>query len=169
MARLRLDARLSASPQPVPPGKRGPTPKQGPRVPTLQSRVDKAKHQGQEMGVTWYGGVQKRVRVLTAVALGHTPGAQPLAVCWGLVVDPAGEGLPGAFFRTDLALAPAQLVEWFILRWHVEVTCEAGRRYRGGEPQRPWSAQAMARPTPALCGLFALVCVMAYRLTAVTA
>ena len=77
--------------------------------------------------------------------------------------------LPGAFFSTDLALAPAQIVEWFILRWNVEVTFEEGRRYLGVETQRQWSAQAIARTTPALFGLFSLVCVMAYRLTAVTA
>jgi hypothetical protein len=169
IARMRLDARLYASPKPVPPGKRGPKPKKGPRLPTLKSRVDEAKQQGQEIGVTWYGGVQKRVRVLTDVALWHTPGEQPLAVRWVLVVDPAGEVLPGAFFSTDLALAPAQIVEWFILRWNVEVTFEEGRRYLGVETQRQWSAQAIARTTPALFGLFSLVCVMAYRLTAVTA
>jgi hypothetical protein len=169
MARMRLDARRYASPEPVPPGKRGPQPQQGPRLPTLQSRVDEAKHQGQEIEGAWDGGGQKRVRVLTAVALWPTPGAQPRAARWVLVVDPAGAGLPGAFFRTDLALAPAQIGAWFILRWHVEVPFEDGRRSRGVEPQRQWAAQAIARTTPALFGLFSLVCVMAYRLTAVTA
>jgi len=168
-ARLRLDARLYASPEPVPPGKRGPQPKQGPRGPALQSRVEEAQHQGQAIGVAWDGGVHKRVRVLTEVALWHTPGAQPLAVRWVLVVDPAGDGLPGACFRTDLALTPAQIVAWFVLRWHGEVPCEEGRRPRGVETQRQGSAQAIARTTPALFGLFSLVCVIAYRLTAGTA
>jgi len=168
IARLRLDARLYASPEPVRPGKRGPKPKKGPRLPTLKSRVDEAKQQGQEMAVAWYGGVQKRVRMLTDVALWHTPGTPPLAVRWVLVVDPEGHVLPGAFFSTDLTLAPAQIIEWFVLRWNVEVTFEEGRRHLGVETQRQWSAQAIARTTPALFGLFSLVCVMAYRLTAVT-
>jgi len=85
------------------------------------------------------------------------------------VVDPEGHVPPGAFFSTDLALAPAQIVAWFVLRWHVEVTFEEGRRHLGVETQRQWSEQAIARTTPALFGLFSLVCVMAYRLTAVTA
>jgi hypothetical protein len=54
-----------------------------------------------------------------------------------------------------------------VFRWNVEVTCEEGRRPLGGETQRQWSAQAIARSPPALFGLFSLVCVMAYRLTAV--
>lgn len=164
IARLRLDARLYASPEPVPPGKRGPKPKKGPRVPTLKSRVDEAKQQGQEVEVAWYGGVRKCLRVLTGVDLWHTPGEAPLAVRWVLVVDPEGHLPPGAFFSTDLALAPVQIVEWFVLRWNVEVTFEEGRRHLGWETQRQWSAQAIARTTPALFGLFSLVCLMAYRL-----
>jgi hypothetical protein len=148
IARLRLDARLYASPEPALPGQRGPQPKQGPRLPTLKSRVEEAKQQGQERAVAWYGGVHKRVRVLTDVALWHTPGEHPLAVRWVLVVDPAGHVLPGAFFSTHLTLAPAQIIAWFVLRWHVEVTCEEGRRHLGGATQRQWSAQALARTTP---------------------
>jgi hypothetical protein len=35
----------------------------------------------------------------------------------------------------------------------------------GWETHRPWADKAIARTTPALFGLFALVCLMAYRLT----
>ena len=109
------------------------------------------------------------MRVLTNVALWHTPGEHPLAVRWVLGVDPEGHVLPSAFFSTDLALAPTQMVAWFVLRWNVEGTFAEGRRHLGVETQRQWSEQAIARTTPALFGLFSLVCVMAYRLTAVTA
>jgi hypothetical protein len=85
------------------------------------------------------------------------------------VVDPEGPVLPSACFSPDLALAPTQIVAGFVLRWHVDVTFAEGRRHLGVETQRQWSEQAIARTTPALCGLFSLVCVMAYRLTAVTA
>jgi hypothetical protein len=165
IARLRLDARLYAFPEPAPPGKRGPKPKKGPRVPTLKARVEEAKQHGQAVEVAWYGGARKCVRVLTDVNLWHTPGEQPLAVRWVLVVDPEGTGSPGAFFSTDLALSPTQIIEWCILRWNVEVTFEEGRRHLGWETQRQWSEQAIARTTPALFGLFALVCLMAYHLT----
>jgi hypothetical protein len=39
-----------------------------------------------------------------------------------------------------------------------------GRRHLGLETQRQWSDKAIARTTPALLGLFSLVCLMAYRL-----
>jgi hypothetical protein len=166
MTRLRLDARLYAPPAPGPPGQRGPKPKKGLRVPTLKSRVDAVTQQGQEIAVSWYGGGQKRLRMMTDVALWHTPGEHPLAIRWVLVVDPTGHVPPGAFLRTDLTLAPAQIIAWFVLRWNVEVTFEEGRRHLGVETQRQWSEPAITRTTPVLFGLFSLVCVMAYRLTA---
>jgi hypothetical protein len=165
IARMRLDARLYAFPAPVPPGKRGPKPKKGPRVATLKTRLDEAKQHGQEVEVAWYGGVRKCLRVLTGVALWHTPGEQPLAIRWVLVVDPQGHVPPSAFFSTALTLGPTQIIEWFVLRWNVEVTFEEGRRHLGWETQRQWSDKAITRTTPALFGLFALVCLMAYRLT----
>ncbi len=39
------------------------------------------------------------------------------------------------------------------------------RRYVGLESQRQWSDKAIARTTPALLGLYSLVCLMAHRLT----
>jgi DDE superfamily endonuclease len=166
ISRLRLDARLYAFPAPVPPGKRGPKPKKGPRLPPLKSLVEEATPQGQEVEVPWYGGERKRVWLPSGVCLWHTPGEQPIPIRWGLVVDPDGTRRPEAFFRTDVDLAPAKIVEWFVRRWNVEVTCEEGRRHLGVETQRQWSDQAIVRSTPALLGLFSLVCVMAYRLTA---
>jgi len=169
VTRLRLDARLSAFPAPVPPGKRGPKPKKGQRLPTLTSLVEETKQSGHEGEVPWYGGERKCVRLRSGVCLWHTPGEQPVPIHWVLVVDPDGRLRPEACFSTHLDLAPAKIVEWFVLRWNVEVTFEEGRRHLGVETQRQWSVQAIARSTPALFGLFSLVCVMAYRLTTVRA
>jgi hypothetical protein len=55
-------------------------------------------------------------------------------------------------------------VELFVLRWNVEVTFEETRRHLGVETRRQWSDLAIARTTPALMGLFSLVCLMALRL-----
>ena len=46
---------------------------------------------------------------------------------------------------------------WFVRRWSVEVTFAEVRRHLGVETQRQWSDMAIARTTPALLGLFALV------------
>jgi hypothetical protein len=55
---------------------------------------------------------------------------------------------------TDLTLTPQTLVEWFVLRWNVELTFEEGRRHLGLETQRPWSDKAIVRTTPVCWGSF---------------
>jgi hypothetical protein len=51
------------------------------------------------------------------------------------------------------------------MRWSVEVTCEEARAHLGFETQRQWSEKAIARTTPVLLGLFALVTLLALRLS----
>ena len=57
-----------------------------------------------------------------------------------------------------------QIIEWFVLRWNIEVTFEEVRAHLGFETQRQWSDNAIERTTPALFGLFSLVVLMALRL-----
>lgn len=57
-------------------------------------------------------------------------------------------------------------MEYYVLRWNLEVTFEEGRRHLGLETQRQWSDQAIVRTTPVLLGLFSLLCLIAHRLTA---
>lgn len=164
VSRLRLDARLYEFPAPVAAGRRGPKPKKGKKLPALKTRLEEAQTEGDRATVAWYGGERKSVRLLTGVCLWHTPGERPLPIRWVLVVDPTGKARSEAFFSTDSNLIPETIVEWFVLRWNVEVTFEEGRRHLGLETQRQWSDKAIARTTPALLGLFSLVCLMAYRL-----
>ncbi len=60
---------------------------------------------------------------------------------------------------------PAQILQWVVMRWSVEVTFEESRAHLGLETQRQWSSQAIARATPVLLGLFSLVTVLALRLS----
>ncbi len=168
VSRLRLDAQLHAFPGPVPAGKRGRKPKKGPRLPHLRRLIEIPESGWQTVDVDWYGGESKRVRLRSETCLWYTPGEDPVPIRWVLVVDPTGKLRPAAFFSTDLALAPAKIVEWFVLRWGVEVTFEESRRHLGVETQRQWSALAIARSTPVLFGLFSLMCVMACRLATVS-
>ena len=82
---------------------------------------------------------------------------------WVLIRDPAGTFEPQALLSTDLARAP-QIVEWFVLRWQLEVTFQEARAHLGIETQRQWSDLAILRTTPALLGLFSLVTLFAYQL-----
>ena len=87
-----------------------------------------------------------------------------MLIRWVLVVDPDGKCKPEAFFSTDAQHTPIQIVEYFVLRWSVEVTFQESRRHLGMETQRQWTDKAIARSTPALMGLFSIVCLMALRL-----
>ena len=59
---------------------------------------------------------------------------------------------------------PIQILEWFVLRWRLEVTWQETRAHLGMETQRQWNARAIARTTPALLGLFSIVTLMAGQL-----
>jgi hypothetical protein len=161
ISRLRLDTRLYEFPAPVPPGKRGPKPHKGQRLPALKALGHAEGQAWHDLEVAWYGGERKRRRLCSGACLWHTPGEKPVPIRWVLVVDPDGKLRPAAFFSTDLACAPVQIIEWFVLRWNVEVTFEESRRHLGVETQRQWSERAIARTTPALLELFSLICLKA--------
>ena len=77
-----------------------------------------------------------------------------MPIRWVLVRDPNGEFESQALLCTDPAVAPAQVLEWFVLRWQLEVTFQEVRSHLGVETQRQWSDRAIARTTPVLMGLF---------------
>jgi hypothetical protein len=164
ISRLRLDAQLYAFPTPPPPGRRGPKPKKGQRLTALSQRLGEVLAHGKDVTVRWYGGQRKTVRILSGTCLWHTSGWPPVAIRWVLVVDLAKPDRAEAFFSTDVDLKPEQIIEWFVLRWSVEVTFEESRRHLGVETQRQWSDFAIARTTPALLSVFSLVCWLAYQL-----
>jgi hypothetical protein len=78
--------------------------------------------------------------------------------------DPAKAMEPQALLCTDSSVAAPQIVEWFVLRWQLEVTFEEARAHLGIETQRQWSDLAILRTTPALLGLFSLVTLFAHHL-----
>src|SRR5204863_778796 len=78
--------------------------------------------------------------------------------------DPKGQYEPMALLCTDQDADAAQRVEWFVLRWTVEVTFHEVRAHLGVETQRQWSDLAIVRTTPALLALFSLVIVFAQQL-----
>ena len=164
ISRLRLDARLFDFPEEQPASKRGPKPKKGKRQPRLSELAADPNQSWQEVDIAWYGGEVKRRKILSGVCLWHTNGQHPVKIRWVLVVDPEGKDKPEAFFTTDENLAPKRIVEIFVLRWNIEVTFEEVRRHLGVETQRQWSDLAIARTTPALMGLFSLVCLIALQI-----
>ena len=165
ISRLRWDAQLYDFPEPQPKSKRGRKPTKGKRLTPLKTLVNDETCNWQEEEVKWYGNKTKKRSILTAVALWYTTGEKPIPIRWVIVVDPEGQDRSEVLFTTDTNLNVVKIIEWFVLRWGVEVTFEEARAHLGVETQRQWSPNAISRTTPALFGLFSLVCLMALRLS----
>jgi hypothetical protein len=164
ITRLRLDAALY---DPAPERKsstKGRPALKGKRQPTLAKRLVDPNTDWQKLTVAWYGGVMREVEVATGTALWYHAGVPPVPIRWVLIRDPEGKFAPQALLCTDQNADPVHIIEWFVLRWQVEVTFHEVRTHLGVETQRQWSDLAIVRTTPALLGLFSLVTIFAHQL-----
>jgi hypothetical protein len=164
VTRLRLDAALYDPAPARQPGTRGAPRKQGDRQPSLAQRLVDPVTPWEAVTVRWYGGETRLIDLASGTALWYHPGLPVVPLRWVLIRDPSGKLEPQALLSTDLAVPPRQIVEWFVLRWQLEVTFEEARAHLGIETQRQWSDLAILRTTPALLGLFSLVTLFAHQL-----
>jgi DDE superfamily endonuclease len=165
VSRLRWDAALYHPPEPQPRGKRGRKPAKGRRQRSLRAWASRSDTPWEDIEVAWYGGQRKQLWVFSHTALWYTPGLPPVDIRSVLVADPEGKLRMEAFFCTDLEATPAQILEWVVMRWSVEVTFQETRAHLGLETQRQWSDRAIARTTPVLLALFSIVTMLALRLS----
>jgi hypothetical protein len=164
IARLRLDACLY-DPAPVREAKKQGRPAlKGKAQPKLAARLTDPTTQWQKQTLAWYGGTTREMEIATGTALWYQSPIPPVAIRWVLIRDPQGQYEPMALLCTDQQAEACQIVEWFVLRWSVEVTFHEVRAHLGVETQRQWSDLAIARTTPALLALFSLVTVFAQQL-----
>jgi hypothetical protein len=162
VTRFRLDAALYEPAPPRTPKQKGRTRKKGKRLPTLAQRLTSKKTQWQALTIpNWYGEGQRRIEICSDIAVWYHSGQPTVLLRWVLVRDPKGKFKAQALLCTDPSINPVQIVQWFILRWQLEVTLEEVRAHLGVETQRQWSDQAILRTTPALLGLFSLVTLLA--------
>lgn len=164
ITRLRLDAALYDPAPPRAPGTKGRPRLKGQRQPTLAQRLAHPGTVWQTLSARWYGGVERTIEVATDTAVWYHPGEPVVPLRWVLIRDPQGRFDPQALLCTDLDLAVQQIVEYFVLRWQLEVTFHEARTHLGIETQRQWSDLAILRTTPALFGLFSLVGLFAHEL-----
>jgi hypothetical protein len=82
---------------------------------------------------------------LTFECLWYHAGVRPLKLRIVLVKTPNGKNEADTFFSTNLTNSPTKIIEWFVLRWNIEVTFAETRAHLGIETQRQWSDQAIAR------------------------
>jgi hypothetical protein len=165
ITRLRLDAALYDPAPARAPRQTGRPRKKGARRPTLQQLLTEPQTRWTGMTVThWYGGEARAIEVCTDTAVWYHSGLPPVAIRWLLIRDPQDEFAPQALVTTQLDHTPAQMVEWFVRRWTMEVTFQEARTHLGIETQRQWSDLAIGRSTPALFGLYSLVTLLAQTL-----
>lgn len=167
ITRLRLDAELY---QPAPlrqPKQMGRPRKVGQRLPSIKALVDNPYTPWQTVVVQdWYAQANYTLYIASATAVWYKTGMPAVPIRWVLIKDPKGKFEPQALLCTDLAATPAQILQWFRLRWQVEVTFEEVRAHLGVETGRQWSSLAIERTTPILLALFSVVAALAHQLQA---
>ncbi len=166
ITRLRLDAALYEPALPRQPGQKGRPRLKGDRLPTLQQRLQDPDAQWTSVMVPWYDRTPRILEIASDTAVWYHPGLAPVPLRWVLIRDPLGELRSQALLCTDPAVATTQIIQWFVLRWQLEVTFQEVRAHLGVETQRQWSDLAIARTTPVLLGLVSWVTLGAHLLGA---
>ena len=164
IARLRLDAALYAPAPPREPGQNGRPPLKGERRPSLKTFLDQDQAAWTVAAVSWYDGTTRIMELTSQTAVWYRSGKPAVTIRWVLIRDPQGTFDPQALLCTDPAADPTQILEWFVLRWQLEVTFQEVRTHLGMETQRQWSDLAIARTTPILLGLFSWTTLAAHSL-----
>ncbi|MBV8362065.1 MAG: hypothetical protein JO189_29655, partial [Deltaproteobacteria bacterium] len=122
----------------------------GARRPTLQQVLENPQTSWTRLTVnSWYGGAAREVEVCTETAVWYHSGLPPVAIRWLLIRNPQDEFAPQALLTTHLDHTPAQMLEWFVRRWTMEVTLQEARRHLGIEPSGSgviWPSAAPPRP-----------------------
>jgi hypothetical protein len=162
--RFHWDAALHALPEEKAKGRRGIAARKGKRLRSPKTRAARGDTRWEEKTIDWYGGAKKKMLLFTRDGLWYRPGYPPVAIRYVITRDPEGELRDEVFACTDTAARAEQIVNWFVMRWGLEVTFEEAREHLGMETQRQWSDLAIARTTPLLLGLFSLVMVFAHKL-----
>ncbi len=162
ITRLRLDAALYDPAPERQPAQKGRPRLKGARRPTLQHLLNEPQLPWTKLSIkNWYGGAKRTVQVCTDTAVWYHSAMPPVEIRWVLIRDPQGEFDPQALLSTNLAHTPKQILQWFVRRWTREVTFVEARAHLGFETQRQWNDLAIARTTPALLALYALVTLVA--------
>ena len=164
IARLRLDAAFYAPAPTRQPGQNGRPALKGPRRPSLKTLLDQADMAWTVAAVAWYDGTTRTVELTSQTAVWYRSGKPPVTIRWVLIRDPQGAFDPQALLCTDPSVDPTQILEWFVLRWQLEVTFQEARSHLGMETQRQWSDLAIACTTPILLGLFSWTTLAAHSL-----
>jgi hypothetical protein len=147
VSRVRRDAALhELPPTRRTPGRRGPLPLKGKRLPTPAAMAARRKKGWRDVEVLAYG---KRVRksVLALVCLWTAVrGYQPIKLL--IVRDPRGVQEDDFFFCTDPAAPDEQIIERAAARWPIEEAVRDAKQHGGMEKVQGWCPRTVERQAP---------------------
>ena len=121
-----------------------------PRETVAQSRRKRAT-------VSWYGGGDRRVELVSDTGQWYKAGQGLVPIRWVYTHDVQGTHRDEYFYSTDPTLDPAQIISWFTARWPIETTFQEVRAHLGFETTRQRVANSALRTGPCLLGLYSLV------------
>ena len=137
--------------------------------PRLKALLDQPQVTWASVAVAWYDGTTRTVELTSQTAVWYRSGKPPVLIRWVLIRDPQGSFATQALLCTNPAADPTQVLEWFVLRWQLEVTfwkllsrrCEPTWAWRPSASGPTWPS---ARTTPILMGLFSWTALAAHGL-----
>jgi DDE superfamily endonuclease len=114
--------------------------------------------------VSWYGGEERQVEVVSATGHWYKAGQGLVLLRWVYVHDLSGTHRDEYFHSTDVAMTAKRIIETYTRRWNAETTFQEMRSYVGLETTRGWKKETVLRAAPCLFGLYSVV-VCLYLLT----
>ena len=123
---------------------------------TPEQAVAKAKGMTR-LRVSWYGGGERDVEVVTGTGHWYKAGQGLAQVLWVYVHDLTGTHRDEYFFSTDVTMTAKTVIETYARRWNLETTFQEMRSYIGLETTRGWSKETVRRMEPCLFGLYSVV------------
>ena len=107
--------------------------------------------------VSWYGGENRQVEVVSATGHWYKAGQGLVPVRWVYVHDLSGTHRDEYFYSTNERMTAKQIIETYTRRWNVETTFQEMRSYVGLETTRGWKRETVLRAAPCLFGLYSVV------------
>jgi hypothetical protein len=157
VSRFPLKGATYAPPPPY--AGRGRRPVRGAKLPTPQEVASDPATVWTRLRLRWYGGRRKKVGACSGTGLWYRGGCPPTRVRWVVVRVPGSERGDEAFFSTDVAMSPREIVESFVRRWNIETTFQETRAHLGLETLRNRTPNAVRRSVPMLLALYSLLVV----------
>jgi hypothetical protein len=148
------DAQLYEAP-PTTKGQCGRPRIKGAKLPTPQEVVPQSVQA--PAVVAWYGGGQRRVRVVSGVGHWYQAGQGLVRVRWVFVHDTTGSHRDEYFFSTDVQQGSTEVIATYVGRWNEETTFQELRSCLGLETTRGWKEPTVLRVAPCLFGLYTVV------------